>query len=312
MRHAVLVLAFAALTLAAKSQITILPQAGIDNPISKIKYNNLSYFAPLNQLQPQLGVRADYKFKNGFGPFVGLATSRSSVNYNFNDPENGMTAYRASLGKTQLQLRAGLQYSTKPILFNRKSSERASKTSSSEKTSSHYSTSCSHSSSSCSHYSSSCCQKKSSFAEKAKSQNQSWAVRVEPSAGFGFVPSNKPDLVTKTSAGQTSYVYNAGNFRTALLTGVGFEFSKNRSRLFTLSVNYFKGLGSKETTFTTQSATKTTTTSLSSKLSGWNASIGIPIGLTKRSTAKNTKQENKKYDCGQYRIERKYRCGKVI
>ena len=93
MRHAVLVLVLAAVVTAANSQstsrgFTLLPQAGLQNPITKIKYNNLRYFSPLNQLQPQLGILASYKLKNGFGPFIGLSTSRSLVNYNFSDPEN--------------------------------------------------------------------------------------------------------------------------------------------------------------------------------------------------------------------------------
>ena len=312
MRHAVLVLILAAGVTAANSQsashrFTLLPQAGLENPITKIKYNNLSYFSPMNQVKPQLGMLASYKFKNGFGPFIGLSTSRSLVTYNFSDPENGMTNYEASLGKMQLQIRTGLQYTTRPIVLSQKSTASSAKTGTSEKTSScfsHYS--------SCSHYS--CSQKGSSLAQRAKSQSQSWTLRIQPSAGFGFVPSNKPDLVTKSSGAQTQYFYNAGNSKTAFITGIGFEFAKNRSRLFTLSVNYFKGLGGNETTFTSQSATKTTTTTLNSKFSGWSASFGIPITFTKRpAVSQKTKSEQgTKFDCQQYRTEHKYRCGRII
>jgi hypothetical protein len=289
---------FAGLIGTANSQLTILPQAGLENSTTKISYNNLSYFSPISQLQPQLGLRADYKFKNRFGPFIGLSTNRSLVNYNFTDPESGMTNYQTSLGKMQLQLQAGLQYSTKPLLFNRKTPNKTSKTTSSEKTTSCYS----HYSSSCSHYSSSCCQKKSSAAQKtqkAKIPSKTWAVRIQPSAGFAFLPSDKPELVTKSSGGQTVYTYNAGNMKTALLTGVGFEFARNKSKLFTLSVNYFKGLSDKETTFTSESTNKTTTTTLNSKSSGWNASIGIPLSLTKKPAYKTKKVQ----ECReQYRI----------
>src|SRR5438045_1937527 len=140
MRHAVLVLIFAAMITAANSQsashrFTLLPQAGLENPTTKIKYNNLSYFSPLNQVQPQLGVLASYKFKNGFGPFIGVSTSHSLVTYNFSDPENGMTNYQASLGKMQLQLRAGLQYTARPIMLTQKSSASSAKAGTSEKTS---------------------------------------------------------------------------------------------------------------------------------------------------------------------------------
>ena len=307
MRRAVLVLGLAVWVCAANSQLTILPQAGLENPTTKISYNNLPYFSPVNQLQPQFGVRADYKFKGGFGPFLGLATSRSGVSYNFTDPENGMTAYNASLAKTQLQIQGGLKYSTKPIYFKQKGSTPTAKGTSSEKTST-----CHSFYSSCTRYSSSCC-KKSSAEQKAKAQKQSWSMRIQPSAGFGFVPSGRSDLVTEISNGQPSYTYNSGSMKTAFLTGVGFEFAKNKARLFTLSVNYFKGLSNNETTFTTESAAKTTTTTLNSKVSGWNASIGIPIGFSKKSSSVTHKTEHKStYDYQQYRIEHRYRCGKVI
>jgi len=279
MRHAALVLMFAAFVLAANSQLTIRPQAGLENSITKISYNNLAYFSPSDQLQPQLSLRADYRFKKGFGPFAGLSTSRSLISYNFSDPENGMTAYKASLGKMQLQLQAGLQYSSKPIFFKQQGSvDRSSKTGASKNNTN----SCSHYSSSCSDYSSRCCTKRSGTAEKTKSQGKGWSVRIQPSAGFAFVPSDQQDLVTKTSGSQTDYTYNAGNNKTALLTGLGFEFARDKTKFFSLSVNYFKGLGNNETSFTSQSGGKTTTTILNSKLSGWNASIGIPISFTKK------------------------------
>jgi hypothetical protein len=306
MRHAVLVLAFAVWVCAANSQLTILPQAGLENPSTKISYNNLPYFSPVDQLQPQFGVRANYKFKGGFGPFLGLATSRAGVSYNFTDPDNGMTSYNASLAKTQLQIQGGLQYSTKPIYFKQKSSSTTTKATSSEKT-----YSCHNSYSSCTRNSSSCCNK-GGGAQKTKSQKQSWSMRIQPSAGFGFVPSSKSGVTTETLSAQPSYTYNAGNLKTALLTGVGFEFAKNKTRLFTLSVNYFKGLSSNQATFTTESAAKTTTTMLNSKVSGWNASIGIPIGFSKKSSSTHKTEHKSTSDCQQYRIEHRYRCGKVI
>jgi hypothetical protein len=220
-----------------------------------------------------------------------------------------MTDYRAALGKTLLQLQAGLQYTTKPLVFKQKSSSnKSSKTSSSEKTTN----SCSHYSSACSHYSSSCCSRKSSAEQKAKSQNQRWSLRMQPSAGFGFIPSSRPDLVTKSALGYNDYTYNAGNYKTALLTGVGFEFARSKTNLFTLSINYFKGVGDNNTSFTSQSSGKTTTTVLNSKLSGWNASLGFPISFTKKNYTKHRTEQRVKYDCQQYRIEYKYRCRKTI
>ncbi|HET9825750.1 MAG TPA: hypothetical protein VFP87_10455, partial [Chitinophagaceae bacterium] len=225
-----------------------------------------------------------------------------------NDPENGMTSYHASTDKTQLQLQGGLQYSSKPIFLKQKNTSNPSTKPASEKTSS-----CQSYYSGCSHYSSSCCHKQTP-GQDSKSRKQAWAVRIQPSAGFAFMPSSRPNLVTEIVNGQPSYTYNAGNLKTALLTGVGFEFAKNKSRILTLSVNYFKGIGNNETTFTTQSANKTTTTTLNSKMSGWTAAIGIPISFSKRpaSVSQTSKEHKTIYDCQHYRVEHHYRCGKVI
>lgn len=307
MRRTALLFVLAVCGSAANAQFTILPQAGLENPLTRISYNNLPSFTPLSQLQPQLGVRADYKFKKGFGPFVNLSTSRSSVSYNFDNPETGMTVYQASLGKMQLQLQAGLQYSTKPIFFNKQHTSSTSKSKPTTETNKNMVKS------GCSHYTSSCCQRRSNpeqkFAQKAKQQNKGWSLRVQPSAGFAFIPSDRPELVTKTSGGQTSYTYNSA-MKTAFVTGVGFEFARSKARFLTVSINYFNGLGSNENTFTSISGGKAVTTTLNSKVSGWNASIGFPINLAKKPSFKHHSVEKRKTECGQYRIQ--YRCRKVI
>ena len=309
MRCPVPIAVFAGITLTANSQFTILPQAGFENSNTKISYNNLPYFSPLAQLQPKFSLRADYKFKNGFGPFAGISTSRPSVSYSFTDPEKGMTEYNASMGNVQAQLQAGLQYTSKPIFFKKQTStSKSSKPKVETATNNH-----SYYSSRCSHYYSGCGAKKSSTAEKTKSQNKGWSLRLQPSAGIGFIPSNVEDLVINPAGSQNNYIYNAGNNKTTFLTGMGFEFAKNEKRLFTLSVNYFKGLGDNVTNFTSESAGKTTTTTLNSKLSGWGASLGIPIGFTKKKTSPQRKVEQKpKYDYQKYKTECRYRCRKTF
>jgi len=150
------------------------------------------------------------------------------------------------------------------------------------------------------------------MAQKTKSQNKGWYVAIQPSAGFTFAPSDKPDLMTKTSGSQTEYIYHGGNNKTALLTGIGFQFARNKTKFFDLSINYFNGLGNNETIFTSQSGGKTITTVLNSKYSGWNASIGIPISLSKKAYTKHKAEEKTKYDCKQYKRECRYKCIKVI
>ena len=280
MRNALLLLVFVVFGYAANSQFTLRPQAGVENPVTKLSYNDHPYFSPVFQLQPQLSVRADYKFKIGLGPFIGVSTSRSIINYNFNDPEAGLTDYKASLGKTKLQLQAGLQYTTKALNLNKPTAKKTSSKTESSKNNSE---------SSCSRFYSSCCRSKCSSKERSKTPKETWFVRIQPTAGFAFVPSSTPDVVTKGSGSQTSYTYNAGNTKTALLTGVGFEFARNRTRLVTLSVNYFRGLGNEQTVLNTVSGTKATTTTLNSKVSGWSASIGIPFSFAKRSFVKHRK-----------------------
>ena len=312
MRCPVLIAVFAGITLTANSQFTILPQAGFENSNTKISYNNLPYFSPVPQMQPKFGLRADYKFKNGFGPFAGISTSRSLVSYSFTDPEKGMTEYNASMGNMQAQLQAGLQYTSKPISFKKQTSaSKTSKTTVKPTTNNHsyYSSGCSR------NYSySGCGAKKSSTAGETKLQNAGWALRLQPSAGIGFIPSNVEDLVTTPAGIQNNYTYNAGNNKTTLLTSMGFEFAKNEKRLFTLSVNYFTGLGSNATSFTSESAGKTTTILLNSKLSGWGATLGLPISFTKKPKATTTQkvEQRPKYDYQKYKVDCRYRCRKTI
>ena len=311
MRCPVLIAVFAGITLTANSQLTILPQAGFENSNTKVSYNNLPYFWPLTQWQPKFGLRADYKFKNGFGPFAGIATSHSLVTYHFTDPEKGMTEYNASMGKTLAQLQAGLQYTSKAIFFKKQTSaNKASKpTQTTSSNHSYYSSGCSRA------YSySGCGSKKSGAAEKTQPQNKGWSLRLQPSAGIGFMPTSTEDLVVNSAGGQNSYTYSAGNNKTALLTGIGFEFAKNEKRLFTLNVNFFKGLGENETSFTSEVAGKTTTTMLNSKLSGWGATLGIPISFTKKpkTTTSQKVEQKSKYDCQKYRTDCRYRCRKTI
>jgi hypothetical protein len=295
MRKTVLAMTFAALTYATSAQFTLLPQIGMENPLTKISYNDLPSFDPISSIQPNLNIRADYKFKGGFGPYFGIGTSRSVINYNFADPETGMNLYAAKAGNMQLLLNAGIQYSTKAISLGQPTSskkntesrniEKRSCGSSSEKTVSK-----------CGDYSRCGSKEKTNYAKTVKPQN--WTVRLQPSVGFAYKPADKP--VVETKAG--NYTYNAGQMKTSFTSGMGFEFAKGKARLFTLRVNYLKGLGDDKTILTTSSGTKTVTTTLNSTVSGWSSTIGIPISFAKRTATKT--QQQKKTNC-----ERKiYRC----
>ncbi|HEY5773484.1 MAG TPA: hypothetical protein VIS75_12675, partial [Chitinophagaceae bacterium] len=267
MRSVVLSGLFIVSAIAMNAQkLSLTPQVGFENSRTSVNYNNLGSFAPLGgEFNPQVSLRLDYKFKQGFGPYIGVSTSRSGVLYNFNDVENGMNVYNATKANMQLRMEAGYQYTTKPIFFNKtKQSTSTSKTKSSGKSSCgsySYRSSCSKSYSS----QSSRCQSKSSATKKAvrkdsfgENKNKGGWVRLQPSMGIGYIAAPKTDIVTKTQGGQTTYEYRAGNWNTAFLTGMGFEFGRNKQRLLNVSINYFKGIGNMNTqTVSNESGIKT-------------------------------------------------------
>ncbi|HET6765923.1 MAG TPA: hypothetical protein VFH08_00945 [Chitinophagaceae bacterium] len=295
-------------------KLSLTPQVGFENSKTSVNYNDLGSFAPLGgEFSPQVSLRLDYKFKQGFGPYFGASTSRSVVLYNFSDIENGMNLYNATKANMQVRMEAGYQFTTKPILFNKtkpSSNTSTSKTNDSDKSS--YGSYSSRSSCSKSYYSqSSRCQSKNSAAKKVATKNKGGWVRLQPSAGVGFIPSPKTDIVTKVEGGQTSYEYRAGAWNTAFTTGMGFEFGRNNKRLLNVSVNYFTGIGSMDRqTITAVSGTKTSFAALESKASGWNMRIGIPFTLVEKSASKNTHQiKTKKTSCSEkIRTEYKSRC----
>ena len=299
MRRTALLFVIAVFGYAANAQFTLTPQAGLEIPSTKISYNNLHYMKPQGQSSGQFGLRADYQFKGGFAPFAGIVTHRPLVSYNFNDPKMGMTDYTSTEGDLMMQLQAGLQYSTKPISLGKKTSTAktsAQKTSTTQQV-----------------YYSSCGKKYSETktcneTKSCTSQKSSWAMRVQPSAGIGYVPSSKPDMEKDYFATSPGYTYNAGNVSTEFIGGMGFEFLRNQKKFVTLRVNYFKGLGNNETSFTTQTSGKEETTTLKSQVSGWNASLGVPISFAKKPATKKSAAKSQKshHSCAGYY---KSRCG---
>jgi hypothetical protein len=295
-------------------KLSLTPQVGFENSKTSVNYNDLGSFAPLGgEFNPQVSLRLDYKFKQGFGPYLGASTSRSVVLYSFNDIENGMNLYNATQANMQVRMEGGFQFTTKPILFNKtnaSSNTSTSKTKSSNKSS--YGSYTYRSSCSKRYYSqSSRCQSKNSAAKKVENKNKGGWVRLQPSVGVGYIPSQKTDVVTKVEGGQTTYEYRAGAWKTALTTGLGFEFGRDKTRMLNLSVNYFTGIGSMDKeTITAVSGTKTSVATLESKASGWNMRIGIPFTLAEKgATKKNNQTKTKKTSCSErIKTEYKYRC----
>jgi hypothetical protein len=294
-------------------RLSLTPQVGFENSKTSVNYNNLGSFSPLRgEFNPQVSLRLDYKFKQGFGPYLGVSTSRSVVSYNFSDIDKGMDFYSATKANMQLRMEAGYQFTTSQLFLNktRAANSSASKTRSSSKSSCGSYSSRSNCSKSYSSQSSRC-QSKSSAAKKIENKNKGTWVRLQPSVGVGFIPSPKTDVISKMEGGQTVYEYRAGNWNTALLTGMGFEFGKNKQRLVSVSVNYFTGVGNmSKNTVSNVSSTKTSVAHLESTSSGWNMRIGIPFTLAEKNAKKHHNQfRSKNTNCSERKvIEYKYRC----
>lgn len=259
-----------------KAQLSIVPQLGIEASKTSLSYNKSSDYSPLGaKLSPQASVRLDYKFKKGHGPFVGLATTQSAVNYTFSNPEIGQTNYTASRDNKTLRLEGGYQFTTKPIYFNKTAKNKSGNVSSTRSTARR----------SCGDfYSRSHCGSKAYKTSSASSANSkgSW-VSIQPSAGMAFVPTaSAAEIATTNEGSMNSYEYSAGNWKTAAMAGVGFVFGKNDQQKLIVSLNYLKGIGNLQTeSLTTTTDAKPTTTYISSNASNWNLRVGIPFNLTK-------------------------------
>ena len=315
MRTAALTLvSFVAFGFAAGAQkFSLLPEVGFENSKTKVHYNDLPSFTPAGiTFTPQVGLKFNYTSQKGHGVFLGAANSRSIVEFSFTDPENGMNSFTTTTGCMQWRLESGYQFNSKPLQLKKSGNNTAK----SEENKISEKKQCGSFS-----FKSHCTKNKTSASrpggtEKTKQGQGSVAkgswVRLQPSVGMGFIPSVKTNVVTETHNGLTTYEYRAGNWNTALMTGMGFEFGKNNSRLFTLSVNYFKGIGNLDKeTITTEIGAKTLTTQLQSEVSGWNMRIGIPFTLGAKKTVKQQpeKTQQRKTSCSQYR--NMYHCTKT-
>ena len=291
---------FVIISFVATAQFRIQPQIGMENSRTTVKVNNLSSFAPQGlQFAPRLGMRMEYKFKKGHGPFLGLATSSPYVGFNFTDPQSANTNYYTTKQNLQLRFEGGYQVSSKPIYFSKpvtvtqvrtfSYNGESRKCGSSERTLSSANTeNLSSAREGCSHpCQKSCTKNNSQRTVVTRTQSKGWFMRIVPSAGVAVIPTVNNDIeASPTGASQTNYKYKAGAWNTAFITGAGFEFGVNTRTKFILNANYLKGLGNLDTkTINHISNGKSVTTNLKSNTSSWNVSLGIPISFTKQKSA---------------------------
>ena len=131
-------------------------------------------------------------------------------------------------------------------------------------------------------------------------------MRIKPSVGLAFVPSESSEIENETRNGVTGYEYKAG-WKTAVTAGTAFEFGTRNQSKFVVSVNYIQSLGSNKQTLNTVDNSKTTAHIFQSGTSGFSVSLGIPINLT---TKKHSAQPHRQCGssshcmsrCGQYRM----------
>jgi len=309
MRPFILICLFAVSGYAATAQFTVLPQFGLENSKTAVAVNQQSYFSPLGgQWSQQAAVRLDYAFKKMHGPFIELATSRSVVNYKFSDPQNATTAYTALRGNMQLRLEGGYQVTTKPLYFNKS----APATTSTSSTTSHCQKS--EQRTGCSKYMthSWCGGSKTTKTTAAAppKDTRSW-MRLQPAVGVAYIPgAPRSDIYQAEPA---VYQYNAGNWTTAVVSSLGFEFGKGTERTYTISLNYLKGLGNLDMkSMNTVVDNKPITTTMQSKVSNWSIRMGIPISFGKKQAAAKQQATQKSYNtekrCSQYKMEYHRHC----
>ncbi len=271
---------------AANSQFSLLPQIGFEQSRTTIEYNDAAHFKPLGlQGNLQASLRADYRIKRGHGPFVSFSSSPATVKINFTDPESLKDNYQANKSSLQWRVVGGYQYSSKPIYFRKPIAKNTELKTNTEKTG--IRKSCGSNA-----YRSHCGEKNNrSLAKKDSRLN----MRLQPSLGIAYRPDNDNDL----SKSGSQYKYNAGNWNTALISTLGFEFAKGVKRLFTLSVFHTKGLDDGAQTINTVSNNKSTVTYLESEASSWGMNVGIPFSLTKKKQAvvKSQQQKTNKTNC---------------
>ncbi|HEY0676717.1 MAG TPA: hypothetical protein VGD17_00475 [Chitinophagaceae bacterium] len=269
---------------AANAQFSLTPKAGLESSRTSIRYNNENCLSPLGAyVSPQIGLRMDYKFKKTHGPYIGLSTTRQVVAFRFDDPETAATTYSAAAGNRQVRIEGGYTLSTKPIYFSKSASNKA-KAIQSAKESAPVKKGCGKYSRSAYASKSSCGNKSKAIQQLAK--NKAWNVRIQPSAGLAYIPGLRSDITT--DANGANYQYNAGNWKTAVVTGIDFEFARGRDRVMVLGFQYLKGIGNLDSrSITTQSLTKstTTTTHFDSRSSAWNVTLGVPFTLSKSKSS---------------------------
>lgn len=258
----------------AGAQFTLLPQVGFDNSKSKIGVNDLKSFSPLGRTTGlRANLRVDYNFKTGQGFYAALSSSPAVVRYSFSTPNALSANPKAVTGSLRWSVQAGYQFRSKPFNMGTASSKGASRAAvepAAKRT--------------CGSYHS------CGAAKYRAPMRQAMTLRLQPSMGLAYIPSLRESIATDGSRIQ----YNAGNWNTAMVAGLGFEIGKGRDRLLTTTFYFTKGLGNMGArTVTTTVSGKPESTTLRSSANSWGMTLGVPFALVKNKRPAVKKMEQK-------------------
>jgi hypothetical protein len=267
MRKAALAgLVFVASGFATNAQFSVTPRVGIEQALTCVKFNNNSRVSPMSaNFSPQVGLRADYLIDKKHGPFVGIASSRSIVTYEFTNPETGDKNFTSTQGDWKLRLEAGYQISSKAISLKKLVPVPAKQAVQSM---------------------SPCVARKMMLAQAAAAKKPAMNVRILPYAGMAFIPNAATAIASTVKSNETVYQYSAGNWTSSIITGVNLAFAKGDINKYVVGIQYLKGIGNlSNETLTTASESKVMSTQLSSRSAAWNVTVGMPLNFTKSKPA---------------------------
>jgi hypothetical protein len=252
------------------AQLSILPQAGFEQSRSSLRYNALSASA-INTTNLRASLKADYRFKSGHGPFINIGTSPGPVNFSFGNEGSLLRQEAVVSNKLRLRIESGYQYTSKPIRLGKSKPTAGIKAARPASANTYPKKSCGASS-----YRPHCSA--SSTKALSKPVNKALSMRLQPSLAVAYVPAAAENY-KQTTAG---FDYNAGNWKTAVVPAIGFEFDKGNQRLFTITAFYTRPMGMKGETVTSYSGNKPVVTAINPKAATWGLTAGIPISIGKK------------------------------
>ncbi|HYH14682.1 MAG TPA: hypothetical protein VD794_05670 [Flavisolibacter sp.] len=278
---------FLCLGTTANSQWSILPQVGIEKLNSSLHVNGAKVISSLDGNSSfKAALRSDYRFKGGHGPYVSVGSSPSAIQLNFSNPESPINSFAKEVNDLQWRLEGGYGYSSKPIYFKKGAAKKSATTTRAKEETRTILVK-----KSCGSYTYTYrCQRSKEPQKQLK--NTALNMRLQPSVGMAYLPNTKETMAQEGA----SYIYRAGNWKTALVSSMGFEFAKGANRFMTLQLSYTKGIGNLDTrTLSAVSGAKTVVTSLRSTASSWALTAGVPLVLGKKPAVKAApKQEVEK------------------